>query len=482
MAGLNTAPVLDRTYTHGGAIAAAHDKAPEQLWRAVGATLLWEPTHYEAGTGIAKRIVDLVREVDPYVVQQIAMDARTKLKLRHVPLWVAAALAYRYRGQTPPARVIEDTIAEVVRRPDEITELTLMYWLLNGRAAQTVGKFTPHKRLTSQVKRGLARAFGRFNEYQLAKYDRAEALRLRDVLFLVHAKPRDAEQAALWKRLVDGKLATPDTWEVNLSTGKDKRETWERLLQEKKLGYMALLKNLRNMLEVGIEQSALRDALLAGAKGSGALPYEFISAARAVPKMEAALSDALAAATADMPKLCGRTLLVVDVSGSMQGSLGGKSKLNRLDAAGGLAVAARALCDEVVVYATAGSDYHRKHQTKELPDRPGLGFLDAAQRAVNELGGGGIFLKQAMDYIGDHERSPFKRVLVFTDEQDCDTDPAKAPSNARKLGEFNYIMNVASYEHGIATDGGWERISGFSEAVLNWISFNETGETLVSFG
>ncbi len=81
-------------------------------------------------------------------------------------------------------------------------------------------------------------------------------VRLRDVLFLSHAKPNDAEQAELWKRLIDGQLATPDTWEVALSAaGGDaagKRETWERLLAERKLGALALLRNLRNMYEARV--------------------------------------------------------------------------------------------------------------------------------------------------------------------------------------------------------------------------------------
>ena len=101
--------------------------------------------------------------------------------------------------------------------------------------------------LSGQVKKGLAAAFPKFDEYQLAKYDRGGPIKLRDVLFLCHAKPRDAAQAGVWKKLIWGRLTTPDTWEVALSSGADKREAWERLLRENKLGALALLRNLRNM-------------------------------------------------------------------------------------------------------------------------------------------------------------------------------------------------------------------------------------------
>src|SRR5271168_1342881 len=89
-----------------------------------------------------------------------------------------------------------------------------------------------------------------FDEYALAKYDRASVVRLRDVLFLSHAKPRDTAQAELWKRLIANELITPDTWEVALASGGDKRTHWERLLTERKLGALALLRNLRTSVFV----------------------------------------------------------------------------------------------------------------------------------------------------------------------------------------------------------------------------------------
>jgi len=87
------------------------------------------------------------------------------------------------------------------------------------------------------------RAFTKFDAYQLAKHDSDRVgVKLRDVLFLCHAKPKDAEQAAVWKKLVENTLEPPDTWEVALSAGKDKRENFQRLLREGELGGMAVLR------------------------------------------------------------------------------------------------------------------------------------------------------------------------------------------------------------------------------------------------
>ena len=77
------------------------------------------------------------------------------------------------------------------------------------------------------------------------------------MLFLCHAKPKDEAQAALWKKLVENTLESPDTWEVALSAGKDKRENFERLLREGKLGGLAVLRNLRPMPASGVDPRLL---------------------------------------------------------------------------------------------------------------------------------------------------------------------------------------------------------------------------------
>jgi 60 kDa SS-A/Ro ribonucleoprotein len=171
--------------------------------------------------------------------------------------------------------------------------------------------------LSGQVKKGLAAAFPKFDEYQLAKYDRGGFLKLRDVLFLCHAKPRDEAQAAVWKRLIWGPLTTPDTWEVALSAagdgaarGADKREAWERLLREQKLGALALLRNLRNMREAGVSEK-LVIAALREMKTDRVLPFRFIAAARYAPQHKPELEQAMFRSLKNQPPLPGTTALVV---------------------------------------------------------------------------------------------------------------------------------------------------------------------------
>src|SRR5436190_20779174 len=252
MARLNTLNLNFGPRTHEGA-PARHISPELQLRRSVLACLLWESQFYEDGVEIAGRIAELVPKVAAERVAALAIEAREQMKLRHAPLLLVREMA-RHKTHR---RLVAETLERVIQRADELAEFVAIYWK-DGRVP-----------LSAQVKKGLAAAFPKFDEYQLAKYDRGGPIKLRDVLFLSHAKPRDAEQAGVWKKLVWGRLATPDTWEVALSeSGKegaegkksDKRAAWERLLREQKLGALALLRNLRNMREAGVDQTLVTEA------------------------------------------------------------------------------------------------------------------------------------------------------------------------------------------------------------------------------
>src|SRR6266853_4148966 len=265
--------------THEGA-PARHISSELQLRRSVLACLLWESQFYEDGIEIAGRIAELVPKVAAEKVAALAVEAREQMKVRHAPLLLVREMA---RHKTHRALVAE-TLARVIQRADELAEFVAIYWK-DGRVP-----------LSGQVKKGLAAALPKFDEYQLAKYDRGGPIKLRDVLFLCHAKPRDAAQAGVWKKLIWGRLTTPDTWEVALSAvgasetrapGADKREAWQRLLAENKLGALALLRNLRNMRDAGVEDGLVLSALRSMSTAR-LLPFRFLAAARYAPQWEEA--------------------------------------------------------------------------------------------------------------------------------------------------------------------------------------------------
>src|SRR6202047_4304120 len=247
--------------THEGAVAQRVD-AKRELRRTVLTCLLWEDAFYEKGNDIAKRIARLVAESKPDDVAALACEARDAMQLRHAPLFLVRELARR-KGS---GSLVAETLEDVIQRADELGEFVALYWKEKKQP------------LSAGVRRGLARAVTKFDAYQLAKYDRESAVKLRDVLFLCHAKPKDEAQAVLWKKLVENTLESPDTWEVALSAGKDKRENFERLLREGKLGGMAVLRNLRLMLAAGVEPLLIRERLAKGV--AGAVPGRWTASCR----------------------------------------------------------------------------------------------------------------------------------------------------------------------------------------------------------
>ena len=430
MARLNTLNLNFGPRTHEGA-PARNTSTELQLRRTVLACLLWESEFYEDGVEIAGRIAELVPKVAAEKVGALAIEAREQMKLRHAPLLLVREMARHKTHRAPVA----ETLTRVIQRADELAEFVAIYWN-DGRVP-----------LSGQVKKGLAAAFPKFDEYQLAKYDRGGPIKLRDVLFLCHAKPRDDAQAAVWKRLIWGRLATPDTWEVALSCGVDKREAWERLLCEQKLGTLALLRNLRNMREAGVEESLVL-AALASTSTARVLPFRFLAAARYAPQWEEALEQAMLKSVASAEKLPGKTVVLVDVSGSMTAPLSRRSEMQRTDAAYGLAVLLREIGEKTAVFSFS-------NDLVEVPARRGFALRDAIDCSQQH---GATYLGKAVENLNQKEK--YDRLIVITDEQAHDAVPA--PSGR------GYVINVASCKNGVGY-GKWTHIDGWSESVIEYI-------------
>lgn len=427
--------------THEGAPSPILD-AERQLRRSVMSNMLFENEFYEDGKSIAERISMLCGQVSFDALVRCAIDARERFKLRHVPLLL---LREALRHPSKPGRRAGDLIARVIQRSDEMGELLALY-------RKTGGKGEP-----AQLKQGIARAFGKFSEYQLAKYRGDEAeFKLRDVLFLCHAKPKDEAQTSLFKKVAENTLETPDTWEVGLSTGGDKKETFERLLSENKLGALALLRNLRNMIQAGVSEDLIRSGL-SKMKTERVLPFRFITAAKYASRLEDALEEAMMKCLAEAEKLTGKTALLVDHSASMDQVVSAKSEVTRFQAAAALGMILREKSERVRVFTFSD-------QLVEIAPRRGFGMY-AALNAVRKPAG--TLLGSAVKAVYKHFPE-CERIIVITDEQSADRPP-----HPQGRG---YIINVASNRQGIAY-GPWLAIDGWSEAVLDFIREYESEES-----
>lgn len=464
----------------GYGTAAAVQDTEALLRRAVMANLLWEDVFYMDGKAVSDQIATLVPQVAPEVVAQIAYEACNEQKLRHTPLFIAREMARHPNHR----KQLGELLPRIIIRADMLADFLALYW--------KEGK----QPLAKQVKVGLAKAYGNFNAYQIAKYNRDNAVKLRDVLFMVHAIPKERglqtgrkidginrkgykrgqvmrHDDSVFGKLVSGSLETPDTWEVGLSAAKsndEKRAVWERLLAENKLGALALLRNLRNMENVDVNDKFIVSALK-NANAKWLLPINYFAAAKQAPRWEREIENLMLRSLAQVCKLPGLTILVVDVSGSMGGQISAKGDFSRLDIGAMLAVIASELCERVVVYATAGNDMTRKHDTQMIKPRRGFAMADEIRESRQELGGGGIFTRQALEYIHEKERGEVERIIVFSDSQDCDHPQQRVPA---PFGKYNYIVDVSAETRGINYKSVWTaEISGWSERFLNYIAANE---------
>jgi len=478
MSSLNRNTVTPAPRTAEGGIAARISPLQE-LIRLSMACMLWEDGFYIDGQTVANRITTLVHSVTLAQASGVAIEARNKMKLRHVPLLICRAMASHPKrtgkdasfkgavGDGNHTSWISLTLAEVIQRPDELTEFLAIYWK-DGKCP-----------LSKQVKLGLAKAFSKFNEYQLAKYNRAKDITLKDVLFLCHSKPQDVPASAekwdkvaratygatldssevrpngftegelLYGKLIYDQLETPDTWEVELSQSKDKKSSWLRLISENKLGDLAFLRNLRNMLEAGIIPAAIAESGDTR-KWGRVLPFRFIAAARMVPVLEPMLERWMLSCLANAEKLPGITRLYVDVSRSMQEKLSSKSDLTRLDAAKALAILLREICQEVYIYTF-------NTQASIIPARSGFALADAIGSPRGGTSVGSMY--SSTNHSVGH--SEIERDIIITDEQSRDRI-------CNPIAKRGYFINVGSNKNGIGY-GPWLHVDGFSESVVDYI-------------
>jgi len=403
---------------------------------------------------MADRILELCDQVSPQFVADLALKARNDIHLRSVPLFLMVkALKMQNNGNKTG---FGDLISEIIQRPDEMGEIISLYW-----------KYNTTKMIPNQLKVGIKKAIKKFNAYQLAKHDyNSAAVSVKDVLRLVHPTPSDKQQSDLWKSVIDGTIQTPDTWETALSSGADKKETFERLIREKKLGYMALLRNLRNMEQAGCDINLMTEALAnkESILRSKLMPFRFLSAYNNVSNLQikSTLDSAFVMSMANVPKLIGTTILLVDVSGSMAIKVSAKSDISLMEAAAAVAAILRET-EQCVTY-TFSNELVKVKSTLH-----GMKYIEAVMHSQPN---GGTYLSKAVSGI---EGDPCERVIIITDEQSHDGPPTRC------WAKYGYVVNVAGYTPSVVNGSrGWQSIAGgWSDKIVSYIAayerFVETG-------
>lgn len=277
---------------------------------------------------------------------------------------------------------------------------------------------------------------------------------LKDLLFLCHAKPKNDQQAQDWKDLINGTLDIPETWETKLSSGQDKKESFVELLEAGKMGKLAIIRNMRNMQESGVDKSLVESELLR--QNKKLLPFQYITSARMCPQWEDILDKSMIQSIQKHEKLKGITAVLVDVSASMDDKISQKSETIRMDAACSIAILLREICEKIDIF-TFSNDL------LFVPLRQGMALRDAIKHSQSHSG---THLGKALEIIKRNKDKAIEveRIIVITDEQTQDSMP-KMDNDFKKC----YIINIGSYENGIKNNGDWLTITGFSENVIDYI-------------
>ena len=448
------------------------------------------------------RISNLVSQVSPEFVAKLAVYTRTQMNLRSIPLLLIVLLSKIHNGDDLVARTIEKTVL----RADEIAELLMCYQLLNPSEGEK-----KLAKLSRQIQNGLKSAFNRFDEYQFAKYDRSNAqVQLRDALFLVHPKAKDDKQQELFDKIAQKKLEIPYTWETELSAlGQQKFESqeektmalrakWEELIFSGKVGYMALLRNLRNMLNAQVSGSAMNHVadLLADehqVKNSKQLPFRFLSAYREIKGIESvntqyvmsALETAIKHSTTNIEGFDEQTsvLLACDVSGSMNCSISSKSTLQYYDIGILLAMLFKTRCKSVI-----SGIFGNKWEVVNMPSDNILMATDQLKNLANKVGFSTNGYK-VIDYLIDNKKE-IDKVMFFTDMQLWDSDghnTSLRQSWERYKQRFPksklYLFDLCGY--GVSplkiAQPDVYIVSGWSDRVFDVLSAIEKGTDAIEF-
>lgn len=498
--------------THEGAPGFARDAKSELFLLAVS-NMVGENTFYEKAQQRDNRFVKLVHEVtalDPEWMVSFITWLRGEGNMRSASAVAAAEMAYYFQknprvdaSKGQEAGPVRLAIAAACQRADEPGEL-LAYW---------TSKYG--RKIPKAVKRGVADAVGRiYNEYAFLKYDTG-AFRFGDVLELTHPSPDPGKpyQSALFAHALDVRhdreIETESlngvlpmlhanhvlrwmvshgdvtslydaemlkgsgmTWEDVLSLGGqhklDKRKLWEAVIPS--MGIMALVRNLRNFDEAMVSDQVAQLVIdkLTNPEviaRSRMFPFRFLSAYKAAPSLRWGypLQKAVDLSLSNVPSLPGKTLILVDQSGSMFSYVSEKSKVEQAELAAifGSALAMRAREATLVSYGSTST---------VIPHSPAEGLLKVMGR-FSCMGGTETARTLAQHYKG-HDR-----VIIVTDEQAHGYYGGGTPGDQISSRVPLYTWNLEGYQRGHEKSGGVNRhtFGGLTDASFRMIPLIEAG-------
>lgn len=417
---------------------------------------------------IIENATKLISNGEAKFVANLARYIRKEMHLRSVSHVLTAIIANNMNSK----QYTKQVVADVVERADDITEILACYLDMFG------------KPIPNALKKALATAMNKFDAYSFKKYNGGnKSVKFKDVLKLIHANPKDQEQETIFNQIINDTLPAIQTWETELSANGNTQESWETLIENNKIGIMALVRNLRNILNAQpkninkvYEKLTDKNTIL----HSKLLPFRFFSAykelqnvSNAGTKVFDALETALEYSIENMQKLEGTTVIAIDTSGSMGSSISGKSNVSCVDIARLLAVLATRICDNAIVYAFDTDLRKISISTKG-------GIIKTAMDI--KYYGGGTYLNLPLEEM-INKKIKADRLIMFSDNminsswyggftRTCET---LATKYRNEINSELWVHAVDLQGYGTQQFNGAKTniIAGWSEKILDFISLAE---------
>lgn len=423
---------------------------------------------------------DLVSANQFDFLANVIVFAASVANIRTFSLVATVLFAQELANQKKQFANMKLLVSKVIRRADSLTELY-------AYALQIFGK---KNNIPLSIKKGVGMAFNNFDEYQFGKYNRKGALTFKDLLRIVHPVPKDAAQSELFAKIMTDTLATPYTWETELSANgqlkgsakKSDRVIWTELIESRRIGYMALLRNLRNIQDAGIAvgsapfealKSQLTDPV--AVRRSKQFPFAFVNAFDNTYDIsyKNIVRQALNVSADNIPSFGKDVLIVVDHSGSMGGFFAKSPMHTAMMFAAMLSKAyAHTANVKVVVFANSAKTVSLKNED----------VLDDANALFNSMGSGGTNFDSA---IAEANRVMPNPDVVYV-LSDGDVNPVRKQVAGEKLSQtmwknaFRVCFNFKSTESTpFGVNDGWTYLGGFSDKVFQYLDMNRNALTFV---
>lgn len=482
-------------------------KGPEQiLFETLVSTLYGNDSYYESSNDKVKRMkVALDKVVATHGLKgarfalNCARFAREEMFIRTMPIVMVVELAKVLRDRNLQLEGFKDAVAYLIQRGDELTD---MY-------AYSLTVFGSKTKIPLAIKKGVADAFNKFDAYQLGKYNRSEGLKFKDLLRIVHPKPADIAHAEIFNKIMAESLEPPFTWEVELSKNgqlplseqKSKAALWEEFIFREgsgSLGYMALIRNLRNMKEAGVSDAAwvrvaqrIKDPI--GVSKSKQLPFGFINAhdvailAGCPKSVINALTEATELSLANMPELGKRVWIILDCSGSMNNFSSARATWQRSQVPGDRvaphnspikvgaifgAALVKASKDAFDAKFTMFDDY-----AKHVDLDPADSIFTLYAKIMNRNAGGGTNLQSALNEKPTLGFEPDTVIIL----SDMEVNRLQS-SNVSKIFSPDCVKVAVNLDGGnttpISEQAGWTQLSGWSERIFQFVRFTREGDSI----